>query len=90
LQVWNDELAHVAQGHAERCVLFLHNSNRVSQQTAFVTVGENIGLYWNEEYFDRAMQVWSAAGMNYNYTSDTCSARECGSYTQVCHPFQLT
>jgi hypothetical protein len=41
LQEWSRDLAVVAQNYAEQCV-FQHNPDRLSQQDAFESVGENL------------------------------------------------
>ncbi len=85
-QVWNDELATVAQTYAEKCVL-APNNNR-TQQSTFTTVGENILIYsdsGNRLNYTRLVDIWYSEGADYNYSTNTCSSNSvCGHYTQVC------
>lgn len=84
MQVWNAELATVAQNYAAQCV-FEHNSQRVSQQSTFTSVGENLyassGLAVN---YTSAVQSWFNERSDYTYETNTCAENSvCGHYTQV-------
>ncbi len=85
-QVWNDELATVAQTYAEKCVLG-SNNNR-SQQSTFTTVGENILLIPsvnNYTSYTELVGLWHSQVANYVYDMNICRAPAgCGAYTQVC------
>ena len=81
--MWSDDLAEVAQNYAEVCV-FDHNSNRVSEQTEFTSVGENLAAGSGAANYTRFVQNWYAEVEDYNYASNTCDDNEiCGHYTQV-------
>lgn len=83
LQVWNNELAAVAQKYAQKCV-FAHNSLRSKQSPSFFYVGENLAISTSRKANYTAMaELWNNEVINYNYDSGTCSG-VCGHYTQVC------
>ena len=81
LQIWDDSLSEVAQNYADKCI-FQHNSNRISQQSTFSSVGENLAA--TSGILDYKAQVlnWYKENANYNYTDNSCSSG-CGHYTQV-------
>ena len=81
--MWNDELAHVAQRYSEQCI-FEHNSDRLSQQGSFSSVGENLAVTSsasNDTYED-LFSTWVDEANYYNFTTNSCSSI-CGHYTQV-------
>lgn len=80
-QVWNDELAQVAQNYAEMCQ-FEHNTARVANQSTFATVGENLFAGTGSTDYTAAVQSWFDERQHYDYAANTCSA-VCGHYTQV-------
>ena len=81
IQVWNDELAQVAQSYAEQCI-FDHNDNRVSSQSTFTSVGENLLVTTASADYESFVESWFDERENYDYDSGQCSA-VCGHYTQV-------
>ena len=82
MQVWNSELANVAQTYAEQCILE-HNSNRTSQQDTFNTVGENLCVTsLQNANFTNSVRGWFDQRNNYNYQSNSCNG-VCAQYTQV-------
>ena len=85
--MWNDELAQVAQGYSEQCK-YEHNSDRVSQQGSFSSVGENLAITSesNDTYED-LFSTWVDQVNYYNFTMNSCSSI-CGHYTQV-HKLKL-
>lgn len=82
LQEWNDELAQVAQTHAEQCV-FEQNANRASQVATFSSVGENV-LANTATVVDYAglVQIWFDERGDYVFSTEICN-NICGHYTQV-------
>ncbi len=83
MQVWNDELAQVAQTYAEQCV-FDHNPGRVSQQATFSSVGENLFASTGMADYEGFVQGWYDEVADYDYASNSCGAGAvCGHYTQV-------
>ncbi len=55
--------------------MFAFNPDRVSQQSTFATVGENLSFeFTDNETLDYTTQVtgWGVQGNDYNYTSNTC------------------
>ncbi|XP_064398515.1 uncharacterized protein LOC135345091 [Halichondria panicea] len=85
MMVWNNELATVAQTYAEQCV-FEHNTDRVSQQNTFTSVGENILLSQENPVnnYTGLVGEWQNQGADYDYPMNTCSVSAvCGAYTQV-------
>lgn len=81
---WNTELAKVAQDYADQCDN-QHNPNRVTQQTTFSTVGENLGASTVTDlaaFWPTAVTGWHNEVSNYNFTANSCSA-VCGHYTQI-------
>ena len=83
MQVWNDELAMVAQNYAEQC-MFEHNADRVSQQSTFSSVGENIAATTASANYTDLVKNWYDENQDYDYSSNSCAqGRVCGHYTQV-------
>lgn len=81
VQVWSSELADVAQAYAEGCV-FDHNANRVSQQTVFTSVGENLAAGSGAANYTNFIKSWNNEVDAYDYDANSCSD-VCGHYTQV-------
>lgn len=82
IQVWNDELAQVAQTYSEGCT-FEHNDDRVNQQGSFSSVGENLAITTDSgDDYKTLFSTWENETDSYNFTTNTCSA-VCGHYTQV-------
>lgn len=84
LQVWNDELAGVAQAYAANC-MFEFNTNRATQQATFTNVGENIAATTMASVdYQSLVQAWFDQGADYDLDSNSCSpSAVCGLYTQV-------
>ena len=83
MQEWNNELARVAQNYAEQCI-FAHNSDRVSQQSTFSSVGENLFASSGAADYSGFVQGWYNEETDYNYNSNECTpGAVCGHYTQV-------
>ncbi len=84
--MWNDDLAEIAQSHADLCV-FRHNGERLSQQSVatFTSVGEN--LYAgsrNPISYEAAVQAWYDEVVDFAYDTRACRpGKQCGHYTQV-------
>ena len=88
--MWNDELAQVAQNYAEQCV-FENNTDRVTQQSTFSSVGENLAAGSGPADFTGFVQCWYDEVQDYNFSSNSCAANEtCDHYTQVNHRANLT
>jgi len=86
MQVWSDELAQVAQDFSEQCV-FEFNIDRVSQQSTFTSVGENVGASVSAVAdYTELIQNWFDERQSFDYIDNSCSA-VCGSYTQVSNYF---
>ena len=83
LQTWDDSLSEVAQNYADKCI-FQHNSNRISQQSTFSTVGENLAATNGTVDYETLVLNWYNENANYNYNDNSCSS-VCGHYTQVHH-----
>ena len=82
-QVWSDELAMVAQNYAEQCV-FEHNANRVSQQSTFTSVGENLAATTGLANYTGLIRNWYDENQYYDYSLNSCAQGQvCGHYTQV-------
>ena len=73
----------VAQNYAEQCV-FEHNADRVSQQSTFTSVGENLAAMTGLANYTRLVMNWYDENQDYDFSSNTCT-RVCGHYTQVCN-----
>lgn len=89
MQVWNDELAQVAQMWADQCRVdpLQHNQDRSSQSSSFSYVGENIGFSTDvNEPPTETVRRWYDEVQDYTFGpvggSNVCSA-VCGHYTQV-------
>ncbi len=84
LQDWNEELAAVAQAHAERCS-FTENENR-AENVSFLTVGENLSATnANTPNYTRFVEMaWFSQRVNYDYQSNMCTSQDsCADYIQV-------
>ena len=76
----------MAQTYAEQCV-FEYNTDRVSQQNTFTSVGENILLSQENPVnnYTGLVGEWQNQGADYDYPMNTCSVSAvCRAYTQVC------
>ena len=85
-QIWNNELATIAQNYANKCI-WAHNPSRISK--TFSYVGENIytttGTVTN---YRSVVQDWYNEVANYHYSTNTCdSGKVCGHYTQVSYTY---
>jgi uncharacterized protein YkwD len=69
---WSNQIAAVAQAHAEQCV-FQHSNN---------PYGENIYATSGSATPQDVVGSWASEKANYNYASNTCNG-VCGHYTQV-------
>ena len=88
LQIWNDELAIIAQNYAEGCV-FRHNPNRSILAPSFDYVGENLAITTSSRVNYTALaELWHNEVIHYNYSTNRCSD-VCGHYTQVCKIIQV-
>ncbi len=74
-------MAQVAQSYADVCN-FEHNNDRVSQQSTFTSVGENIFAASGSADYASAVLSWYNEVNDYTYSNHSCSA-VCGHYTQV-------
>ena len=86
MQVWNDELATVAQNYADRCV-FEHNPDRSTQSETFSYVGENLyASVGSAADYVGSVQSWYDEVADFDYNSNSCDpSKVCGHYTQVLH-----
>ena len=83
-QVWNQELASVAQRYSETC-MFGPNPNRANQAPIFDTVGENRAFGRTTNYTDLIERGWFVQRSNFNFSRNIClSPGACDEYTQVC------
>ena len=73
----------VAQNHAEQCV-FEHNADRVSQQSTFTSVGENLAATTGLANYTSWVMNWYDENQDYDFSSNTCT-QVCVHYTQVCN-----
>lgn len=83
-QQWNEELAEVAQAHAERCN-FIENSNR-AENVSFPTVGENLSATDARppNYTELVERSWFSQRTNYDYQTNMCTTPgSCTDYVQV-------
>ena len=72
----------MAQNYAEKCV-FEHNKHRVSQQSTFTSVGENLAAGTADPAdFPGFVQNWHDEVQDYNFKANSCSG-VCDHYTQV-------
>jgi hypothetical protein len=80
--VWNEDLAMIAQSHAERCE-FQINTARHNQLSGYSNIGENI-LTSDDftEYRELISSNWLRESTYYNSTTGECS-NACSQYTQV-------
>ena len=85
---WDERLAASAQAWADQCVdmmtpfgLIDHNPNR---SMGFPwAVGENIYATSGTATAQDAVTTWASEQVNYDYATNTCTAGQCGHYTQV-------
>ena len=69
--------------------MFEHNSNRVSQQSTFTSVGENLFASSGQANYASAVLNWYNEVQDYTYSSNFCSG-VCGHYTQVSYVIFFT
>ena len=82
VQVWNEDLAKVAQTYAAQCK-GEHNPDRGQNQE--FSVGENLFVGTAAANYEGAVQSWYKEEKYYDYDTNTCqSSKVCGHYTQVC------
>ena len=75
----------VAQNYAEQCV-FDHNADRVSEQSTFTSVGENLAATTGLANYTGLVMNWYDENQDYDFSSNTCAQEQvCGHYTQVCN-----
>ncbi|KAI8486138.1 Peptidase inhibitor 16 [Branchiostoma belcheri] len=67
--VWNEKLAAIAQDWADQCV-YTQNIRREERFKGPYRAGEET-------------KRWFEEGQKYSYTTDTCTDKRCGHYTQV-------
>lgn len=79
--MWNNELARIAQNHAQQCI-FQHNNNANSQSASFEFVGENIAAGSGPTDYINFIRLWFDEESSYSYNFNSCSG-VCGHYTQV-------
>ena len=83
--MWSDELAMVAQTHAGNCT-YEENVDRVSQQSTFTSVGENLA-FTNDtivNYTQLVEETWYNEVANYDFDNDQCAnGTVCLRYKQV-------
>ena len=92
-QVWDDELAALAQFWSVNCEM-MENENRHDQSTTFDYVGETLGATRNYSVdYVKIISTWFDEGQNYDYNSATCQDEDgneeeegCQFYTQVSFP----
>ena len=88
LQVWNEELALLAEGFAAKCVAN-HQTDRNPRSPSFESVGRNFYVLSdldleNKVNFSTIIGVWFSESSDYNYNESICFGPSCGNYTQVC------
>ena len=62
--------------------MFQHNADRVSQQSTFRSIGENLATTSGTVDYKALVLDWYKENVNYNYDSNSCHGA-CGHYTQV-------
>ena len=88
LQVWNEELALLAEGFAAKCVAD-RQTDRNPRSPSFESIGRNFYVLSdldleNKVNFSTIIGVWFSESSTYNYNESICFGSSCGNYTQVC------
>ncbi|KAI8481218.1 Peptidase inhibitor 16 [Branchiostoma belcheri] len=78
--VWNEKLAAIAQDWADQCV---YTQNIRREERFKGPVGENIYFTLEKYRAGEETKRWFEEGQKYSYTTDTCTDKRCGHYTQV-------
>ena len=73
----------MAQNYANTCTMSF-NENRVSQQSTFASVGENLFFFTDAVNYTDALMSWYSEESSYDYAANSCTA-VCGNYAQVLH-----
>ncbi|XP_046549468.1 GLIPR1-like protein 1 isoform X1 [Haliotis rubra] len=81
LMVWDESLAQMAQGWAERCV-WDHSENRYNRLPQYNYIGENLYAATDLPSAETAVGNWAEEIKYYTFSSGYCS-KVCGHYTQV-------
>ena len=86
LQTWNDELARMAQTHADKCT-FRRSLDRQRQQSTFSTIGQNTAIGYANTY-EGAIYRWYDEATKYcnrySFNRVPVPWGRCEHYTQVC------
>ncbi|XP_071089391.1 GLIPR1-like protein 1 [Haliotis cracherodii] len=81
LMVWDESLAQMAQGWADRC-LWKHSKSRKNILPQFNYIGENLYAATDLPSAEKAIGNWADEAKYYTFSSGYCS-KVCGHYTQV-------
>lgn len=79
--MWSDELAQIAQDHAERCQ-FMFNNDREDLLSNFPSVGENIFVGFGDTDYQSHISTWTRESSDFNAVTGACRS-SCSQYTQV-------
>jgi pathogenesis-related protein 1 len=75
---WDDNLAKLAQGHAEKC--YTEHTNM--KLPSGIGTGQNLAMGYT--VVDAAMRGWYGEKANFNHNTFKCVANKvCGNYTQI-------
>ena len=90
---WDQNLANYAQSYISQCPSLTHSPAEARMDASkfgFWYVGENLaaGTAMSAANGDvaggvRAVDLWAAESVNYNFAIDSCTGQECRHYTQV-------
>ena len=87
VQVWNEELALLAEGFAAKCVAD-RQTDRNPRSPSFESIGRNFYVLSdldldNKVNLSTIIGVWFSESSNYNYNESICFGSSCDNYTQV-------
>jgi hypothetical protein len=80
MQVWNSDLAEIAQAHSERC-MFAFNSQR-ENGPIFSSVGENIAIAMGAIDYASYVNGWTSEASDFDIQTGFC-LNSCTQWTQV-------
>ncbi|KAI8483095.1 Peptidase inhibitor 16, partial [Branchiostoma belcheri] len=79
-RVWNEKLAAIAQDWADQCV---YTQNIRREERFKGPVGEKTYFTLEKYRAGEETKRWFEEGQKYSYTTDTCTDKRCGHYTQA-------
>ena len=90
IQVWNEELALLAEGFAAKCFANDTIDDNLRSST-FNSIGRNFYIQSESATvnYSAIVDTWFKESLGYNYEENSCTGSSCRNYTQVSQWFKL-